>query len=146
MTLDNLLGMSLEPITPDPLTIARLLEAAKRSINDANITAVSNENRFDAAYKAIMQMANAALQANGYRTLSSKPGHHQTMIQALPKTIGLDSETMRVLDARRKQRNVTDYSGDLVADSSVNECIAHAQQLCSQLNCWLEREAPHLLT
>jgi hypothetical protein len=80
MSLDNLLGISLEPIKSDPLTIQRLMEAAKRNIKDSQITAVSNENRFDAAYKAIMQMANAALQANGYRTLTSKPGHHQTMI------------------------------------------------------------------
>ena len=97
MTLDNLLGMSLERIEADPLTIQRLLEAAQRNIGDAQLEVVSNENRFDAAYKTIMQMANTALQANGYRTLSSKPGHHQTMIQTLPKTIGLDTEIMIVL-------------------------------------------------
>jgi PBP1b-binding outer membrane lipoprotein LpoB len=145
MSLDNLLGISLEPIESDPLTIQRLMEAAKRNIKDSQITAVSNENRFDAAYKAIMQMANAALQANGYRTLTSKPGHHQTMIQTLPNTIGLEKETMIVLDALRKQRNVADYSGDLVADSAVSECIDHAEQLWAQLNKWLVREHPELL-
>jgi len=121
------------------------LEAAKRNIKDAQIGAVSNENRFDAAYKAIMQMAIAALQANGYRTLTSKPGHHQTMIQTLPKTIGLDKETMIVLDALRKQRNVTDYTGDLVADSAVTECISRAEELLMQLNKWLEHEHPELV-
>ncbi|GFZ77550.1 hypothetical protein GCM10011403_20840 [Pseudohongiella nitratireducens] len=140
MTLDNLLGMSLERIKPDILTIQRLLEAAKRNLNDAQIEAVSNENRFDAAYKAIMQMANAALQASGYRTLTSKPGHHQTMIQTLPKTIGLDADLVIVLDALRKQRNVADYSGDLVADKAVAECISHAEQLWEQLNTWLKSE------
>jgi PBP1b-binding outer membrane lipoprotein LpoB len=145
MSLDNLLGISLEPIKSDPLTIQRLMEAAKRNIKDSQITAVSNENRFDAAYKAIMQMANAALQANGYRTLTSKPGHHQTMIQTLPNTIGLEKETMIVLDALRKQRNVADYSGDLVTDSAVSECIDHAERLWTQLNKWLVREHPELL-
>ena len=145
MTLDNLLGMSLERVQSDPLTIQRLLEAAKRNIKDAQVEAVSNENRFDAAYKAIMQMANASLQASGYRTLTSKPGHHQTMIQILPKTIGMDRDTMIVLDALRKQRNVADYSGDLVADSTVIECIRHAQLLWMELNRWLEREHPELL-
>ncbi len=53
---------------------------------------MSTENRFDAAYKAIMQIANAALQVNGYRTLTSKPGHHQTMIQSLSKTLEIDNE------------------------------------------------------
>lgn len=145
MTLDNLLGMSLERIEPDALTIQRLLEAAKRNLKDAQIEAVSNENRFDAAYKAIMQMANAALQASGYRTLTSKPGHHQTMIQTLPKTIGLDTDIMIVLDALRKQRNVADYSGDLVADIAVAECISHAEQLRIQLNAWLKSEHSDLL-
>ena len=132
-------------IESDPLAIQKLMEAAKRNIKDSKITAVSNENRFDAAYKAIMQMANAGLQANGYRTLTSKPGHHQTMIQTLPNTIGLKRETMIVLDALRKQRNVADYSGDLVADSTVIECIDHAQQLWTQLNQWLEQRYPELL-
>ena len=145
MTLDNLLGMSLERIEADPLTIQRLLEAAQRNIGDAEVEVISNENRFDAAYKAIMQMANAALQANGYRTLSSKPGHHQTMIQTLPKTIGLDTEIMIVLDALRKQRNVADYSGDLIADSAVAECIDQARRLWMKISKWLNHERPELL-
>lgn len=70
MTLDNLLGMSLEKIEVDTLTIKRLLEAAQRNIQDASLNGLSNENRFDAAYKAIMQLANAALQSCGYRTLT----------------------------------------------------------------------------
>ena len=80
MTLDNLIGISLEKITPHKDAINRLLYAAERNIVDSKIDLVSTENRFDAAYKAIMQLANAALQAHGYRTLTSKPGHHQTMI------------------------------------------------------------------
>lgn len=37
-----------------------------------------------------MEIANALLRANGYRTLTSKPGHHQTMIQLLQQTPGID--------------------------------------------------------
>ena len=108
MSLDNLVGRSLEKFEPDSVSITRLLKAAERNIQDAHVDAVSTENRFDVAYKAIMQLANAALQANGYRTLTSRPGHHMTMIQSLPLTIGLDSDTLIVLDFLRKQRNVTD--------------------------------------
>jgi hypothetical protein len=144
MTLENLIGKSLERVNPDPLTIKRLLEAAKRNIQDAEIKAVSNENRFDAAYKAIMQLANAALQSNGYRTLTSKPGHHQTMIQSLPKTIGIDISTMVVLDALRKQRNVADYTGDLVTESVVEECIGHAKNLFAEVSEWIESAHPDL--
>ena len=66
-----------------------LIAAAERNIADAQFQALSSENRFDAAYKAIMQMAMVALNAKGYRTLKSKPGHHQTAIQTLPLTVGL---------------------------------------------------------
>src|SRR5476649_886908 len=123
MTLDNLIGISLEKITPHPDAIKRLLHAAERNIVDSKIDLVSAENRFDAAYKAIMQIANAALQANGYRTLTSKPGHHQTMIQSLSKTMGIDNNTVIILDALRKQRNVADYSGDIIPESAVKDCI-----------------------
>ena len=74
MSLDKLVGISLEKLEPDSTSIARLLAAARRNIADATIMAVSSENRFDAAYKAIMQLANASLQANGFRTLTSGPG------------------------------------------------------------------------
>jgi len=102
--------------------------------------AVSNETRFDAAYKAIMQLAKAVLMSKGYRTLTSKPGHHQTMIHALSKIIGLDQDTMIMLDALRKQRNAVDYSGDLVADSVVNECVSHAKSLSMEASEWLSSE------
>lgn len=129
MTLDNLVHISLERIQPDNKTIERLLIAAYRNIQDAQITALSNENRFDVAYKAIMQIANAALQHKGYRTLTSRPGHHQTMIQSLAKTLNLDIDTIIVLDALRKQRNVADYNGDIVTESAVKECITQAENL-----------------
>ena len=98
---------------------------------------LSNENRFDAAYKAIMQLSNAALQAAGFRTLTSKPGHHQTMLQSLIKTIGIEADRVIVLDALRKQRNIADYSGDLVADAAVTECISQAKGLLILTQQWL---------
>lgn len=140
MTLDNLIGKLLERIEPDPIAIKRLLDAAKRNIVDAELIELSNENRFDVAYKAIMQLANAALQASGFRTLTSKPGHHQTMIQSLVKTVGIETDRMIVLDALRKQRNIADYSGDLVEDAAVAECILQAKQLLALTHAWLRND------
>lgn len=145
MSLDNLVGISLEKVAPDAAVIGRLLSAARRNIADAGVTAISAENRFDAAYKAIMQLANAALQANGYRTLTSKPGHHMTMIQTLNQTLGIDKRTVIVLDALRKQRNVADYSGDVVPMSAVEECLAHAEVLLASVVGWLKTNKPELL-
>jgi hypothetical protein len=144
MSLDNLVGISLEKITPDAAMIGRLLSAAKRNIADANVTEISAENRFDAAYKAIMQLANAVLQANGFRTLTSKPGHHMAMIQTLSQTIGLDKQQVIVLDALRKQRNVANYSGDIVPTSVVEACVSQAESLLKTVIHWLNLNKPVL--
>jgi hypothetical protein len=71
--------------------------------------AISAETRFANAYTAIRMLADVGLHAHGYRTLTSKPGYHQTAIQALPTTLGIDSQTLIRLDKLRKQRNVTEY-------------------------------------
>jgi len=145
MSLDNLVGISLEKLEPDSTSIARLLAAARRDITDATIMAVSPENRFDAAYKAIMQLANASLQANGFRTLTSRPGHHMTMIQVLDQTLGLEKETVIILDALRKQRNVADYSGDIIPESAARDCLMHAENLLQNVSRWLKENRPDLL-
>jgi hypothetical protein len=145
MSLDNLVGKTLEKVGADTVAIQKLLSAAERNIADSHVMEISSENRFDAAYKAIMQLSNAALQANGYRTLTSKPGHHMTMIQVLSQTIGLDKQTVIVLDALRKQRNVADYSGDIVPASAVDECVKHAENLLHDVSAWLKEYKPELL-
>lgn len=129
MTLENLLAIhKLLRQEPERDSLRRLLLAAARNIADAKVERISAENRFDAAYKAIMQCAMAALWANGYRTSTSQPGHHQTAIQTLPKSIGLDQETVIVLDTLRKQRNLSDYAGCPVSDAALAECIQQAER------------------
>ena len=145
MTLQNLLGISLDAVTPERAQVARMLAAAERNMADAKLAALSAENRFDVAYKAIMQLAMLALYANGYRTLTSRPGHHQTAIQSLTLTVALAPEQVRVLDALRKQRNLSDYSGELVPDSAVNECVKYATTLHAQVRAWLQSNKPGLL-
>lgn len=139
MSLDNLLKINqLQVHTATREAVLRLLEAAKRNIADAHIDAVSGENRFDAAYKSIMQCAMVALWVNGYRTSTSQPGHHQTAIQTLPTTIGLPQSTVIILDSLRKQRNVSDYEGDPVSDQAVIECIKQAEHLYQYVLDWIK--------
>ncbi|PMS22550.1 DNA-binding protein [Trinickia dabaoshanensis] len=145
MTLENLLGRTLDAVVPSREAVQRLLAAAERNLTDAELSALSAENRFDVAYKAIMQCAMTALHANGYRTLTSRPGHHQTAIQTLPQTIGLANDEMIVLDALRKQRNLADYDGDPVPDATARECLLCARSLLSELRRWLNENRPDLL-
>ena len=142
MTLKNLLGISLDTVAPNEALVRKRLAAARRNIADAQLQNLSAENRFDAAYKAIMQAAVVALHANGYRTLTSKPGHHQTAIQTLPTSVALPPAKVIVLDALRKQRNLADYSGDLVSELAATECLACAIDLLAHVEAWLETHRP----
>jgi hypothetical protein len=64
----------LKPHPPDAREIEQLLVAARRNVRDARVTSISAETRFDAAYKAIMQSAPAALMMHGYRPDTNRPG------------------------------------------------------------------------
>ncbi len=146
MTLENLLAIhKLQSFEASAVGVQRLLAAASRNLADAGIAALSSENRFDAAYKAIMQCAMIGLWANGYRTSTSQPGHHQTALQVLPKTLGLERDVVIVLDALRKQRNLNDYEGDPVSDSAVAECCKQAALLLEHTQAWLRKNRPDLL-
>ena len=146
MTLQNLLKIGrLKPHTPAAQEIARLLTAAKRNIADAHVKAVSAETRFDAAYKAIMQIALAAMLASGHRPSTSEPGHHQTLIQSLPLTVGISNDDWVVLDALRRKRNLSDYTGDPVESAAVAECIAQSENLLKVFRAWLNKHHPDLV-
>lgn len=147
MSLQNLLAIGqLQAHTPDAAGIAKLLQAARRNLADAGIAQLSADNRFDAAYKCIMQCAMLGLWANGYRTSTSKPGHHQTAIQSLGLTMGVAQPDIIVLDALRRQRNVSDYEGDPVSTATLQACTDHAARLLSHAERWLRAHRPDLLT
>lgn len=146
MSLQNLLVIGrLQVHQPDAPGIAKLLQAARRNLADAHVTQVSTDNRFDAAYKCIMQCAMLGLWANGYRTSTSQPGHHQTAIQSLGLTMGVAQPQIIVLDALRRQRNVSDYEGDPVSTATLQACIDQAAQLLAGAEDWLHAHRPELL-
>lgn len=146
MTLENLLAIHrLQRFEADAAAVQKLLVAAERNLADSRIAELSAENRFDAAYKAVMQCAMLGLWANGYRTSTSQPGHHQTALQVLPKTMGVGPDVVIVLDALRKQRNLSDYEGDPITDAAVVECLRQAQSLLEHTRQWLAATRPELM-
>ncbi|MCP5249541.1 MAG: DNA-binding protein [Candidatus Accumulibacter sp.] len=112
-----------------PGGIVKLRAAADRHPVYARATSISVENRFDEAYKAIMQCAMAALWAKGHRPATSEPGHHQLVIRILSKTLAVDGDVVIVLDARRKQRKLNGCSGDTASDATLAECKVQAESL-----------------
>ena len=74
MSLENLLKIGQLKAHPlEAEEIERLLAAAQRNLRDARVTSISPETRFDAAYKAIMQSALAALMMRGYPSRHESP-------------------------------------------------------------------------
>jgi uncharacterized protein (UPF0332 family) len=145
VSLQNLLKIGqLKEHPAEAAEVQRLLAAAARNLTDAAAATISAETRFDAAYKAVMQSALAALLATGYRPDTNRPGHHATLIQTLPLTIGLAQSRVIVLDTLRRKRNLADYTGEDIDDSSVEYCIAEATQLLQDVNDWLKMHHPHL--
>lgn len=146
MTLQNLLAIKrLLAHAPDGAAVRKLLEAARRNLADADVAAISADNRFDAAYKCLMQCAMIGLWANGFRTATSQPGHHQTAIQCLTLTMGVPSPTVIVLDALRKQRNLSDYEGDPISDAALASCMDEATKLLAHTEQWLREQHSNLL-
>jgi len=146
MSLQNLSAIGrLQVHQPDAAGIAKLLQAARRNLADAQVAEISTDTRFDAAYKSIMQCAMLGLWANGYRTSTSQPGHHQTAIQSLGLTLGVGQPDIIVLDALRRQRNASDYEGDPVSTATLQACIEQAAQLLNRAEDWLRVHRPDLL-
>ena len=122
------IGM-LDRVPFNAALLQKMLATAHTRLQDAQRTSNSPETRFDCAYTAIRAVADAALHASGWRTSTSKPGHHQTTLQCLTHTLGVSPATVRVLDALRKQRNLSDYDGELITDQALLECLQQAQAL-----------------
>lgn len=147
MSLENLVKINkLNPHVSNADEVGRLLAAARRNFADSAVAGISDETRFDAAYKAIMQCAVIGLYARGYRPSTTTPGHHQTVIQCLEMTMGVPPAVWRVLDALRKKRNLNDYGGDLIEAASLTECMGQAKALLAITVNWLQANRPDLLT
>ena len=139
MTLENLLRIGkLKAHAADEGEIARLLESAQRALGDASVAGLSADARLELAYRALMQSALAAMLASGCRPSTSEPGHHQVVIQALPKTIGMAPDRVQLLEAYRKARNQSDYRGVPVSDAVAGECVEDARRLLADVRAWIE--------
>jgi len=130
---------------PDPREIAGLLQSVQRNLKDCAVTGVSAETRFSAAYRALLQSAIVALMANGYRPSTAQAGHHATVLQSLPKTIGTPADRLAVLDALRRKRNLLDYTGEPIDEGSVTACRKEATALLAEVQAWLKKNRPELL-
>ena len=144
MTLDNLVGKGLERAPASKEEISRYLAKIRRKIADCRQKTLSLDTRFDTAFAALLQIALAALRANGYRT-TSEAGHQQTAIQLLPKTIGIERVEIRTLDEYRKKRSSGLYDASFEpSEAEVKAVIESVESLLHSLLKWLRNNHPGL--
>lgn len=133
MTLDNLVSIGrLQKIAVNRDTVQRLLETAEKNLGEVSLVGMSPETRFDLAYKCILKVAIAGLASQGFRTSQNQLGHHQTAIQCLTWTLGVEGHVVTIIEKLRKQRNISDYSGDPVTEPVATSCTSAASGLLAR--------------
>jgi hypothetical protein len=145
VTLANLLGKGLEKAETDAAEVQRYLDKIGRKLEDAKRSSNHLDTRFDIAFEALLQIAICALRVNGYRTTSAA-GHQQVAIQLLPKSIGTDVATIRVLDEYRKKRSLGLYQADFDPSEKEVKAVTEAvERLRADLTAWIRKNRPQLL-
>ena len=108
-----------------------LVKSGNARLNDAKISTLSQESRFDLAYNAAHALALAALRWHGFRPDNSR----YIVFQAIPHTLNLDASIWRVLDKCHHMRNVAEYEGYLeVDDQLLNELINAATMVYKEIH------------
>lgn len=144
--MENLLRIGkLKAHAVTKIEIERLFASADRALVDAAKDSNGADTRFGLAYRAVMQVAMAAMMASGFRPATSEPGHHQLLIQSLPKTAGIEASRIKLLDAIRTMRNRADYSGDPVSDAIATETLEEARRLVADVRAWMRAHRPELI-
>lgn len=124
--LDNLVKIQqLKTEPPDQAEFDGMVASAKRRLQDAGITALSEESRFSLAYGAAHALSLAAMRWYGYRS-----DNRYLVFQCLEYTANFSTEKWRVLDTCHKLRNLAEYEGQLdITPQLLQELIAITQEL-----------------
>jgi hypothetical protein len=135
-------------LRPEPTganEIRDLLRIVSRDLNDANVEAISDDRRFEAAFSAGLTLANVSLRACGYRTVT-QVGHHQRMIETLELTIQAEPRLIQKLKVFSKKRNATSYdSAGNISEHELSQAIQFAMELERIVSTWLREHHPELI-
>ena len=127
-----------------PEEIRALLGVVDRDLHDCKASGLSADWRLNIAYNAALQIAIAALAAEGFRT--TRESHHHRALHSLEMTMCVDTRTVAQLDAFRKKRNVSDYEqAGMISESEAEEMIALAGCLREHFLEWLRATHPDLV-
>ena len=121
--------------------IRRLVAA----LDDASISALSEDRRFATAYNAALQTAKMAIACAGYR-IASVPGHHRLTFEGAKLALGKPAEQLAdYFDACRRKRNEIDYTGATIATTTeADQLLLHAKSFLKLVEGWINSTYPAL--
>jgi len=109
---------------------------AESDIEQSKTRGLIGDWKFTIAYQAMLTAATAALAYLGYRP--DHESNHYRVIQSLQYTIGLDTETIDLLDGYRKKRNISNYERHgMISRDNVNEMQKLAREVLNKVRLWL---------
>ena len=124
--------------------INHLFRLIERDLKDCRNKKLSLDWRFNIAYNAALQCANAALAAEGFR--AAKDSHHFRVIQSLKFTLEINDKTIRKFDVFRKKRNISEYDrAGSVSIAEFDEMIALAEFLYKSASSWIKKNHTDLV-
>lgn len=128
---------------PSAEEIAELFAIVDRDLADAAVPRLSNDWRVGITHNAALQLATAALAAEGYR-----PGRdraHERAILSLRYTVGVDGATVNLLDTIRRKRNQINYErAGTTSSAEANELHEIVTSLRGDVFRWLRKNHPRL--
>ena len=121
--------------------IGDLREVVDRDLDDAAITAFSDDRRFATVYNAVLQLSKMAIACAGFR-ISIGGGHHQKTFEAVK--MALDSAEAEALadyfDTCRRKLNSIDYDGsEIVSETEAEELLEKAKEFRTIIEEWIEK-------
>jgi uncharacterized protein (UPF0332 family) len=121
-----------------------LFAVAARDMRDADLNGLSTDSRLSLAYNAALQVAAAALYAEGYRPAKGQ-GIHVRTIQSLAYTLGADAATVQQFErfADKRHRGHYDRAG-VATDTEADAMVALAKDLIEKVEKWLAANHPDL--
>jgi hypothetical protein len=116
--------------------ISELMTKAIADLEQSRTKGLSDDWKFTIAYQAMLTAATAALASTGYRP--DHENNHYRVIQSLQLTIGMDKETIDLLDDYRKKRNISNYERHgMISRENVSEIQKLAKEVIGKVKRWL---------
>ena len=124
--------------------IKDILSSADLTLKESKEHTHSSNWKFLIAYIGIINYADAALRACGYR--AKVASHHYYVIQSLSLTIGLEPELIDLIDSFRKKRHIGTYEKTgTISRQDVKDILKIAELLKEKVLKWLKANHGDLL-